>query len=72
MDGAQVRVFEEVDQEGLGGFLERLDRLALPAQGVAVHGDEFEGGFAHLGGLLLVEGGTGRGGGDLRGGRMGA
>lgn len=32
MDGAQVDVLEEVDEEGLGGLLQGLDRLRLPPE----------------------------------------
>jgi hypothetical protein len=32
VDRAQVGVLEEVDEERLGGFLQREDRLRLPAQ----------------------------------------
>lgn len=32
VDGAQVDVFEEVDEEGLGGFLQGLDGLRLPPE----------------------------------------
>lgn len=47
MDGTQLGILEHVHQEGLGGLLESLDCLALPAKfastGTAVHAD-----FAHL------------------------
>lgn len=32
VDGAQVDVLEEVDEEGLGGLLQGLDRLRLPPE----------------------------------------
>jgi len=32
MNGAEVGVLEEMDEKGLGGLLQRLDGLALPAQ----------------------------------------
>ena len=62
VDGAQVRVFEQVHHERLGGFLERLYRLALPAQGVAVDGEEGETDFADLDFFLHLA--AGRGGGE--------
>lgn len=52
MDGAQVGVFEQVYHECLGGFLEGLYGLALPAQGVAVDGEEGETDFANLESML--------------------
>jgi hypothetical protein len=39
VDGAQIRVVEEVDEEGFGGLLERLDSLALPSGGACLGGD---------------------------------
>lgn len=48
VDGAQVGVFEQVDHECLGGFLKGLYGLALPAQGVAIDGEEGETDFSNL------------------------
>lgn len=48
MDSAQVRVLEQVHQEGLCALLQRLDRLRLPAQAVAANRHEREGDFADL------------------------
>ena len=61
-----------MDHERFGGFLECLYGLALPAQGVAVDGEEGETDFADLflvsmASIALDNGGWG----DLRGGRMG-
>jgi hypothetical protein len=39
VDGAQVGVVEEVDEKGLGGFLQGDDGLALPAAGAVLVGD---------------------------------
>ena len=47
VDGAQVGVLEEVDEEGLGGFLQRQDRLRLPPQ-LLGGGLELEGDFSDL------------------------
>lgn len=47
MDGEEVGVFKEVDKESLGGFLEGLDGLGLPAEFV-VHGAAGDGYFADL------------------------
>ena len=48
MNGAEIRILEQVHQEGLGAFLQRLDGLRLPAHAVAADGDEVEGDFADL------------------------
>jgi hypothetical protein len=32
MDGAQIRIVEEIDQEGLGGLLQRSNGLTLPPE----------------------------------------
>jgi hypothetical protein len=32
VDGAQIRILEQVDEKGLGGLLQGLDCLALPAE----------------------------------------
>ena len=47
MYGAEVCVFEEVDEESFGGFLESLDGLRLPEEGFA-DGGEGLGDFADL------------------------
>ena len=47
MNGAEVRIFEQVDEEGFGGFLEGLDGLGLPEEGFA-DGGEGLGDFADL------------------------
>jgi hypothetical protein len=47
VDSAQIRIVEEVDEEGLGGFLEGHDGLALPSAG-AVFGCDCLGDFADL------------------------
>jgi hypothetical protein len=39
MNGAQIRVVKEVDEEGFGGLLQRLDSLTLPSSGTLVCGD---------------------------------
>jgi hypothetical protein len=49
VDGAKVRVVEQIDQEGFGGLLERLDGLALPSGGPCLGGDGLRD-FADLGG----------------------
>lgn len=36
VDGAEIGVFEQVDEKRLGGLLQGLDRLRLPAQDLAV------------------------------------
>lgn len=47
VDGAQIRVFEQVDQECLRCFLECLDGVRLPAElGAAFCGEEVECDFA--------------------------
>lgn len=52
MDGAQIRVFEQMHHERLRGFLERLYGLRLPAQGeLAVDREEGEADFADLWGF---------------------
>lgn len=33
MDGAQIRIMEEVDEKGFRGLLERHDGLTLPSAG---------------------------------------
>lgn len=48
MNGAEVRILEQMHQEGLGAFLQRLDGLRLPAHAFAADGDEVEGDFADL------------------------
>lgn len=48
MDGAEVRVLEEMHHEGFGGLLEGLYGLALPAEGLAVDWEEGEADFADL------------------------
>lgn len=48
MDGAEIRVLEQVDQEGLAGFLQRLDGLGLPAKGLAADGHKAEGDVTDL------------------------
>ena len=48
MDGAQVGVLEQVDEERLRALLQGLDRLRLPAQAVAADGDEVERDLADL------------------------
>jgi hypothetical protein len=48
MDGAQIGVVEEVDEESFGGLLERLDGLALPSGGACLGGDGLRN-FADLG-----------------------
>lgn len=48
MNGAEIRILEQMHQEGLGAFLQRLDRLRLPAHAFAADGDEVEGDFADL------------------------
>lgn len=50
MYGAQIGIFEEMDHEGLCGFLEGLDGLRLPAQTLVVDGEEGDADFADLGG----------------------
>lgn len=45
VDGEEVGVFKEVDKESLGGFLEGLNGLGLPAEFV-VHGAAGDGYFA--------------------------
>ena len=47
VNGAEVRVFEQVDEEGFGGFLEGLDGLGLPEEGFADGGERL-GDFADL------------------------
>jgi hypothetical protein len=47
VDSAQIRIVEEVDEEGLGGFLEGHDGLALPSAG-AVFFTDCLGDFADL------------------------
>lgn len=32
MDGAQIRILEQVHEKGFGGFLQGLDGLALPPE----------------------------------------
>lgn len=48
MDGAEIGVFEEVDQECFGAFLEGLNGLGLPAHGFTADGDETKGYFSNL------------------------
>ena len=48
MDGAKIGVFEQMYHERFGGFLERLYGLALPAQGIAVRGNEVKTDFTDL------------------------
>lgn len=44
---AEVRILEEVDEESLGGLLQSLDGMRLPAQlGADVGGEEIERDFA--------------------------
>lgn len=47
VDGAQVDVLEEVDEEGLGGLLQGLDRLRLPPELLA-NGSEVDCDLADL------------------------
>lgn len=70
MDGAQIRVLEQVHHERLRGLLQRLNGLRLPAQGLTVDGEEGEADFADLWGRVVLEGGERRDGGG--GGRGGA
>jgi hypothetical protein len=47
VDGAKIRVFEQVNQKGLSSFLERLDCMRLPSQlGANVCGEDVESNFA--------------------------
>lgn len=47
MDGAKIRVLEQVYQKGFSGFLERLDCMRLPSQlGANVCGEDVESNFA--------------------------
>ena len=39
VDGAQIRIVEEVDEEGFGGLLQGLNSLALPSGGSCLGGD---------------------------------
>lgn len=48
VDGAQVRVFEQVDEERLCRFLQGLDGMRLPAQlGAHVRGEDLQRNLAH-------------------------
>lgn len=53
MNSAEIRVLEQMHHERLGGFLERLDGLRLPAHGLAVGRHEGEGDFSDLKGALI-------------------
>lgn len=67
MNGAEVRILEQMHQECLGAFLQRLDGLRLPAHAFAADGDEVEGDFADLARGKAEEvsaGGRGGDGGD--------
>lgn len=48
VDGAEVGVLEQVHHEGLAGFLQRLDGLRLPAEGLAANGHKGKGDFTDL------------------------
>lgn len=75
MYGAEIGIFEQVHHERFGGFLQRLDGLGLPTEGLAAGGDEGQGDFADLADCLLASGGTIHGveeegkAKDIRGGR---
>ncbi len=83
MNSAEIRVLEQMHHKRLGGFLERLDGLRLPAHGLAVGRHEGEGDFSDLRGALIsgrrwrkteegeweMEGGKEGGRGEGRGGR---
>jgi len=48
MNSAQIRIFKQVYHESLATLLQRLDRLRLPAESLAVYGDHREGYLADL------------------------
>lgn len=53
MNSAQIRIFEKMHHECFCGFLKRLYGVGLPAEGLAVDGEEGEAYFADLGGTSV-------------------
>jgi hypothetical protein len=58
VDGAQVRVVEDADQESFSGLLQRLDGLTLPPVGAASFGSLVLANLTYLDTLALPDGGN--------------